>query len=538
MTTPSVNAHNTTTSGASSGGFASGGTLALTATQPNCLIVVWYMFENAPTAPTGTAPTAAGLTFTKLIRFSQTSQAGPYDTGNNVIEVWTAPSVGAFSGNITLNFTGTGDINGAYAQAIYLDGVNIPVVSANVSIPATGFANSGTSLPTVAGISTNGAALVLTGACNAGGTGGGADGAGPLLTAGSGYSIVDAGSTGAGSFALNCGIQSQQFASAQSGISSAFATTMESWVAVSVAFEGPGGGPTLKASQFPIWFPKPPDDSVSNPIPRRNLVLASAAATSKPFSGFRPFTTPAEDTPWNARPSGIPAALLPSYLYAATSGSLLFHQSVAEDTYWQPQLRRNTVLFTPCVVAFFANARIMASARGSVTGTASMAARTTAVVKEQASGTFKASMSALATTQAKAAGAPRGVVGLAGRVLAAAKASPAISVASALQALSGVLKGMVTARPVLTAQSQLQALAGMGAAMIKARGAVAGRRACRPQGRPPVRPLRRRLAKPLSRLEAHQRPRLGRLWAPLRPLWAPSGPKPRCTCHRRRSAPS
>lgn len=258
MTTPSINAHGTTTNGAAAG-FSTTSTvtpLNLTTTQPNCLIVVWVCMENTSPAPAVTGVTATGLTFTKLTSFSRTAQAGPFATTANVIEVWTAQASSTFSGAITVTDT-NGDVCEALAQAILYDGVSFPVVSSNVSIPKSGFADSGTSLPTVSGISTNGAALVLTCSFNAGGTAGGTDGCGPLLTAGSGYAIVNAGSAGNGSVAANAAVQSQQFASAQSSISSAFATTMQSWAALTLAFEAPGGGGPvfIPYNPWPLWAP-------------------------------------------------------------------------------------------------------------------------------------------------------------------------------------------------------------------------------------------------------------------------------------------
>jgi hypothetical protein len=110
------------------------------------------------------------------------------------------------------------------------DGVSYPVLSSN---PPVGANFASISIPSVGGVSSNAAALILAAMMNADTV---------ANTAGSGYAIIDQNQDPAGGVATAVAVEQQGFASAQTSLTVAFGTAWDTWSMIAGAVEAPGGG--------------------------------------------------------------------------------------------------------------------------------------------------------------------------------------------------------------------------------------------------------------------------------------------------------
>jgi len=241
---------------------SSSGTVSLTTTHPNDLIVVVAAMEFstgthaivnsvAKTSGTGTVGTFARR---GSIYADSVPNTGFSTAPGMSLEYWWGVATTVLTGAV-FTVQSAAAVDDAYlgAFAVNFDSVNVPVWTSNASCPksASNITSVG-SVPTVAGISTNAAAILL----------------GLMLTShnsvntiGSGYAMIDAAVNTGGTNQMSFDEEEQLFAALQSGISVPFGTSVFPWFMLADAIEAPAvGGMPPAAPLLPntqLWYSYP-----------------------------------------------------------------------------------------------------------------------------------------------------------------------------------------------------------------------------------------------------------------------------------------
>ena len=179
--------------------------------------------------------TATGLTFTRRSALYMDGAAGFFGTEYTSLEIWSAQKATSGAvGIITVTWSGLSyDIGDGIAFGVNYDGVSYPVWSKNVSLPATAYLSSGSSYPTVTGIATNTDALVF-GFMHT-------DSIGASQSVGTGMTLIGSNldNTGSSTNELLIEYKSYTGTGAQSGLSVAGGTSVQTWTAIGDAIETP-----------------------------------------------------------------------------------------------------------------------------------------------------------------------------------------------------------------------------------------------------------------------------------------------------------
>lgn len=202
--------------------------ISLTTTLSNDDIVV-VVSSYQSSAQTVSSVTASGLTFTRRGSPLAWTNGG----GSHVNqEVWKAPAATVFSGNITVNWSGTIDAGNVIAFGVNDDGTNISVFDSNASLPATVTNGTLSTITPSLTISTTGARSMLLAILNVTGTD-----AFPSLPAGfSGIQAI----TNTGGSATNIKTQVAQMVVgvAQTNVVVAYASAITNWGYIVDAIDG------------------------------------------------------------------------------------------------------------------------------------------------------------------------------------------------------------------------------------------------------------------------------------------------------------
>ncbi len=238
--------------GSATGTFSTtnSGTVTLSTTNANDVIVVEETNENGPNAAvlTVSSVTASGLSFAQ--RSSFTLGAPTYQDA----EVWWAVASSPLASTvITVTISGTTD--DASLVAFGVSGANTASPwDPNISLPATATGSPSTT-PTVNGVSTTNANDIILGFQ---GNGNNAGAFAVSETAGAGFTLIqDVANNGAVN-ADDASAEYQTVSSAQSGVTVAFGTVMDTnnyWMMMADAIQA-GGAPTpVPFQQSVTWNP-------------------------------------------------------------------------------------------------------------------------------------------------------------------------------------------------------------------------------------------------------------------------------------------
>lgn len=240
------------------GGIASGAstvaTAALTTVTINTIVVVcvnaeWVSGIGSSGIVTGVA--GAGLTFVKRSGVAYQDTAAGAGNSWSDTEVWWAFSSGAITAQAftaTFSKPGGNNFDDASIIAFTVTGFTGTLYHTvpwdiNGSLPATATAVTVTP-PTVSGVSTTSAAIMVIGVTSTSGAG--------TINAVAGYTIITTATNGGGSNISKVGGEFQNFSSAQSSITVAFNTNLNGWAMIADALAVAGGA--ASGSSYPPLF--------------------------------------------------------------------------------------------------------------------------------------------------------------------------------------------------------------------------------------------------------------------------------------------